>query len=165
MNATLPVRQSECNVNEQHLKIAQAFAQPATNIGYQILSSVLDKIATGHIYPTRLELLLATHKSVRSLVSATLLQLSPSRHCETYWLPPTWTSALDQDSVVLPNNFDDLLTRFPSKIRSSYKIDHTKLQVLSPFSAKVGQAVFAPADHMQAPTYEFLYALNLFNQF
>jgi hypothetical protein len=176
MNATFPVRQTECNVNDQHLTIAQAFAQPATNIGNQILSSALGKAANGHTYPTRLELLLATHNSVRSLVSATLLQPEPfqalrdvlaSADLDLSAVADGGVSivSLDQDSVVVPNNFDDLLTRFPNKIRSSYKIDHTRLQVLSPFSAKVGQAVFTPADHMQAPTYEFLYALNLFNQF
>ena len=141
MNATFPVRQSECNVNDQHLNIAQAFAQPATNIGNQILSSALGKAANGHNYPTRLELLLATHNSVRSLVSATLLQPQPfqalrdvlaSADLDLSAVADVGVSivSLHQDSVVVPNNFNDLLTRFACKIRSSYRIDHTKLQVL-----------------------------------
>ena len=63
------------------------------------------------------------------------------------------------------NNFDLLLANNPSKIRDAYKIDHTKLQILAPFSQQVGQAVFVPTDHLHALIYEFLYALNTFNQF
>lgn len=176
MNATLPVTQAECNVNGQHLDIANAFAQPGTNIANPVLFSGLGKRANGFAYPGKLELLLDTKNTVKSLVSPTLLQPQPflalhnalaaaDLDLSNVGNAGVSVITLDEDSVVVPNNFDGIVSTFPTKIYNSYKIDHTKLTVLSPFSKVVGEAKFIPADHLSGPIYEFLYALNTFNQF
>jgi len=36
---------------------------------------------------------------------------------------------------------------------------------VSPYSGITGEAQWVPIDHLNGPAYEFLYALNIFNQF
>lgn len=175
MKATFPVPQSDCDVAGQNLNIAQAFALEATNIAPQVLASALSKKANGAIYPGPLELLTSSGNSVRSLVSPTLISPAPleallqvlkSADLDLSAVPDQGISivTLDQDSVVVPNNFDDLQARFPSKIRDAFKVDHTAIQVVSPFSP-ANKATFVNVDHLHGLIYEFLYALNTFNKF
>lgn len=178
MTATPASLQPGANVNGQQLTIQQAFALPNTTISTQVLIAALGKTNNGATYPGLETLLLpfTTNNSINSLVSTTLLtpafqtnllQVLRAADLDLSAVANQGVSivSLDQDSVVTPNNFDDLLQRFPSKIRNSYKVDHTQLQVLSPFSQALGRQVFVPTDHLHALIYEFLYALNTFNQF
>lgn len=178
MTATPASLQPACNVNGQQLTIQQAFAMPNTTISTQVLFAGLGKSNNGATYPSLETFLLpfTTKNSINSLVStnlllpdfqAKLLQVLQAADLDLSAVANQGVSivSLDQDSVVTPNNFDDLMTRFPDKIRSSYKVDHNQLQVLSPFSPVLGKPVFVPTDHLHGLIYEFLYALNTFNQF
>ncbi len=74
--------------------------------------------------------------------------------------------SLDKDSVVTPNNYAALLAAYPSKIRYAYLMPESRLQVVSPLSYYIGKKpVYVNVDHMQALAFEFLYALNIFNQY
>ena len=178
MTGTPSSLQPAINVNGQQLTIQQAFALPDTTISTQTLFAGLGKSNNGSTYPSLETLLLpfTTKNSINSLVSTDLLlpgfqlklrQVLQAADLDLSAVPSQGVSivSLDQDSVVTPNNFDDLLQKFPDKIRNSYKVDHTQLQILSPFSPVLGRPVFLPTDHLHALIYEFLYALNTFNQF
>jgi hypothetical protein len=74
--------------------------------------------------------------------------------------------SLDKDSVVTPNNYTALLAAYPSKIRYAWLLPESNLQVVSPFSYYIGsKPIYVNVDHMQALIFEFLYALNIFNQY
>lgn len=176
MKATLPVRQSECNINGVQVNVAQAFSYSNTTISGPLLYAGLGKTNNGKTYLGLFGLLTSSNNSVRSLVSSTLLTQAPlaallqvlvSADSDLSAVASGGVSivSLDQDSVVSPNNFDKLLAKYPSKIKNAYKIVHTDLQILAPFSPQIGQAVFVPTDHLHALIYEFLYALNTFNEF
>lgn len=72
---------------------------------------------------------------------------------------------LDQDSVVSPNNYDILLGKYPTKINAAIKIPAVNLQVVSPLPNKTSTPKYMPTDHIEGNTYQFLYALKIFNQF
>lgn len=174
MLASPGVSQSDCNVNGQQLNIAQAFALPSTNIAQNILSAAFSKSANNFTYPSKSEMLLSTRNNVSALVSpdllgqaaqAQLLQVMRSADVDLSSVAPQGVSilTLNRDSVVVSNNFDALLNRYPSKIKKAIRVDENSLQVVSPFSAAVKRAVFVPTDHLHAVVYEHLYALNLFN--
>ena len=142
----------------------------------QILLAGLGKTNNGATYPGPAALILSSANSVNSLVSTNLTDPTFLATLNTALVAAdvnlsavanqgVTILSLDQDSVVTPNNFDSLLAKYPSKIRNSYKVDHTKLQVLSPFSPATGQVTFVPTDHLHALIFEFLYALNTFNSF
>ena len=72
---------------------------------------------------------------------------------------------LDKDSVVSPNNYDVLLGKYASKIKTAIKIPAEMLQVVSPLSTNKSALKYMPTDHIEGNAYAFLYALNIFNQF
>ncbi len=167
--------QSMCNVNGQNLSIGEAFALPSTNVAGQILFSSLRQSSNGSTYPA--DLLLSSNNSVNSLVSSAFLSSASQANLDAALraadvdlsqLPDSSVSiiSLDKDSVVTPNNYTSLLAAYPSKIRYAYLLPESKLQVVSPFSYYLGKKpVYVNVDHMQAPAFEFLYALNIFNQY
>lgn len=176
MTATPPVPQAACNVEGQQVDIASAFARPATNITVQLLASGLGKSANGSSYPTPLTVRFSTANSVKSLVSseiltesnmAELMEALRAADADLDLVADQGVSVitLDQDSVVVPTNFDKLLARYPGKIRHAITIDHSELKVVSPFSAVLGRVYWTPIDHMNAPVYQYLYALHIFNGF
>ncbi|MBX3172600.1 MAG: hypothetical protein KF760_34675 [Candidatus Eremiobacteraeota bacterium] len=176
MVATDPVPQAVCNFGLSQLTIAQAFAQQNVSCATQIVFSALGKSNNGATYPKPAALLLSSNNSCNALVSSNLTEpgflgaldtVLRAADVDLSAVADQGVSivSLDQDSVVTPNNFDSLLAKFPGKIRHSYKVDHTKLQVASPFSPPTGPAVFVPTDHLHALIFEFLYALNTFNSF
>ena len=171
----LTLSQSLCNVNGQNLSIGDAFAQPSTMIASQLLFSSLRQTSNGATYPA--DLVLSTKNSVNSLVSSSFLSTASQAQLDAALraadvdlsqVPDSSVSiiSLDKDSVVIPNNYTSLLAAYPSKIRYSYLLPESKLQVVSPFSYYIGKnPVYVNVDHMQAPAFEFLYALNIFNQY
>ena len=175
LDCTWPVPQSLCNVNGQQITMAAAFGQQAASPASQILFSALRKSANGSTYPA--DLVLSTKNSVNSLVSSTFLSDSSQAQLDAALraadvnlsqVPDNSVSiiSLGKDSVVIPNNYTALLAAYPAKIRFSYLLPENKFQVVSPFSYIIGnKPVYVSVDHMQALTYEFLYALNIFNQF
>lgn len=175
MNAAA-VPQAVCNFAGVQLNIQQAFAQQSVPCSTQILFAGLGQTNNGATYPGPAAMLLSSANSVNSLVSTNLTDptflaaLNVTLQAADVDLSAVANQgvtilSLDQDSVVTPNNFDSLLTKYPGKIRNSYKVDHTKLQVLSPFSPATGTVAFVPTDHLHALIFEFLYALNTFNSF
>lgn len=175
MQATPPVTQAKCNVANQQLTLAQAFALPATNIAPQIVSSALGKSSNNVTYPGPNTVATSTKNSLKALVAPGFLTAAFQNPLKAVMtaadvdlsnVAPNGVSilTLDEDSVVVVNNFDDLLNRYPGKIRTAIKVPHQQLQVLSPFSSLLGRASFVPADHLHAPIYEFLYALHICNQ-
>jgi hypothetical protein len=176
MEATFPVPQSLCNVNGQQLTIAEAFGLRDTNIATPVMASALGKTLNDHSYPGPLEMPLSSKNSCQSLV-ATVFLSTPSQDALIANLKAADVNltpvadqgvsiiTLDKDSVVSPDNFDVLRVVFPNKLKNHIRIDQNNLQVLSAFSEVLGKAIFIPTDHGQAPTYEFLYALNIFNSF
>jgi acetyl esterase/lipase len=174
MTATPPVPQAACNVDGENVNIADAFARPNTTVASEMVASGLGKSNNGSTYPRPSEVLLSSKNSVKSLVAEQLLQEPAFSDLQTAMkaadvdlsvCPPGAVSiiSLDQDSVVVPTNFDNLLAAFPDKIRTAIKVDHSQLQVVSLFSAD--SAKWVAIDHLGAPPYQFLYALNSFNQF
>ncbi|MEI8354951.1 MAG: hypothetical protein WCG31_02445, partial [Deltaproteobacteria bacterium] len=175
MNCTWPLSQSRCNLNGQQLTLAAAFAQPATVPASQVLFSALRKSANGSTYPA--DLPLSTKNSVNSLVSSTFLSDSSQAQLDAALraadvnlsqVPDNSVSiiSLDKDSVVTPNNYSSLLGAYPTKIRYAYLLPESKLLVVSPFSYIIGnKPLYVRVDHLQALAYEFLYALNIFNQY
>lgn len=174
MNATPPMTQDACNVNGAHVSMDTAFAQPNTNIAGQLVFSGLGKTANDTTYPDLLALAVSQKNSVKSLISSSLLSPAPFAQLqETMRAADVDLSVcdddgvsivtLDQDSVVVPVNFSLLSQAFPSKIQDAYTVDHNSLMVVSPFSGKT--ANWVKVDHLGAPPFEFLYALNTFNGF
>ena len=176
MMASGSVPQSACNVEGQQVNIASAFARPNTDISQPLLMSGLEKKANKSTYPGLLQLFYSPRNSVRSLVSAEILQPGPQakliqalREADAD-LAPTLDGGvsiitLAQDSVVVPNNFDDLLAKYPTKIKNAIRLDQTKLWVLSPVSNTVGVPIWERPDHLHASVYASLYALHIFNGF
>lgn len=176
MNATPPIPQAAVNVDGEQVDIASAFARESTQIAPQLALAGLGKSANGATYPGLLEILVSSQNSVNSLVSPLILsETFQNQLIDTLEAADADLSSvadggvsiitLDQDSVVPPNNFDLLLSEYPEKIRNAIKIDHTQLVVVSPYSGITGEAQWVPIDHLNGPAYEFLYALNIFNQF
>ena len=177
LNCAWPLPQAACNVNDQHVDMATAFAQPDFSAATPILLSALRKSANGATYPGVVDLLISTSNSANSLVSPTLLSASGQAQLDAALraadvnlaaLPDGAVSivSLDQDSVVTPKNYATLLAAYPGKFRVSVVIPAASIQVVSPFSYYVQKnPAYVNVDHMQAPVYTFLYALNTFNQF
>ena len=176
MNATLPVPQKDCNVDGVQVSIDQAFARPSTDIANELVASGLGKSANGFRYPGPTQLTKSTENGISSLVSEEILMPGPLADLQAVLQDAdvdltacadngVSIVTLDQDSVVVPNNFDLLSSEFPTKLATAIKIDHTQLKYVSPFSETVGYAYWAPIDHLQGPVYELLYALNTFNQY
>ncbi|MCX8022178.1 MAG: hypothetical protein N2745_05330 [Syntrophorhabdaceae bacterium] len=167
--------QSKCNVGDKNLNIGQAFALPDTMIASQLFYSAMRQNGNGSTYPA--DILLYSHNSVNSLVSSTLLTTAYQTQLDTVLraadvdlstMPDKSVSiiSLDKDSIVSPNNYSYLLSTYPSKIKYSFMVPSSQIQVVSPLSYEIGnQPVYVNVDHMQAFVYEFLYALNIFNQF
>lgn len=166
--------QSSCDVLDQHVDIADAFAQQNTPCAKTMLFGALGKHSNGATYPGLLELVTSSSNSVNPLVSPILLTASAQRQLDAALqaadadLSPVANGGvsiitLSQDSVVVPNNFDSLLAAYPSKIRAAYRPNVDDLMVVSPFS--VGYPLFVPVDHLHGLIYEFLYVLHTFNQF
>ena len=166
--------QPACNVGGANLDMAGAFAQQAVNIAPSLLASAMRKSANGSTYPA--DLVLAWGNSVNSLVSPTILtstgqaQLDAALHAadvDLSALPDKSVSiiSLDTDSVVTPNNYAKLLAAYPARIRDAYLIPAHSIQVVSPFSYYVQKTpMYVDLDHLQGLAFEFLYALNTFNQ-
>lgn len=165
--------QGLCDVNGQHLNVAQAFQLPDTTIATPIVYAALGKSANGCTYPSA-DVVFSSHNAVQSLVSTTLLGSGWPLLLQTLQVADTNLTAADDqgvsiitlslDSVVVPNNFDVLHAAYPAKIKNAIKIDVNNLMVLSPFSPP-GVAYFVPVDHLHGLVYEYLYALNIFNSF
>ncbi|MCX7634663.1 MAG: S9 family peptidase [Syntrophales bacterium] len=168
-------QQSACNVNGSNLTIGEAFAQPDTMIANQLLMSALKQSANGATYPV--DLVLSYHNSVKALVTDTFFSDASQAQLYTVLqaadvnlanMPDKSVSiiSLDKDSVVSPNNFTKLKDTYPSKIRYAYMLEDTKIQVVSALRYQVGnKPLYVNVDHLQALVFEFLYALNIFNQF
>lgn len=175
MQATPPVPQILCDVGGRQMTIAEAFAQPGTDISAQLVFSGLGKAGNGARYPGPLLLRSSTANGIEPLVSAAIFDPDMMADLQAVLQAAdvdlsacddgsVTIITLDADSVVVPRNFDHLLQRFPDKIRSAIQIDHTGLVTVSPFSYIFGWAYWQPIDHLQAPTFQFLYALNTFNE-
>lgn len=169
------ILQAACNVGGTNVDMAGAFALEKTDISTALLASAIRKSANGSTYPY--DLVLSWKNSVNSLVSATLLGDAGQATLDAALraadanleaLPDKAVSVitLDLDSVVTPNNYKSLVAAYPAKIRDSYVIPSHSLQVVSQLSYLTQNApVYVDVDHLQAPAFEFLYALNTFNQF
>lgn len=163
-----------CKTNGQQRPIDQAFLQPG-NVALPLLSSALKQTSNGHTYPSNL--VLAAKNSVYALVSTSFVSSAAQAQLDAALraadvdlsqVPDNSVSiiSLSHDSVVTPNNYTTLLAAYPSKIRYAYLLPENQLQVVSPFSYIIGKSpLYVSADHMQALAYEFLYTLNIFNQY
>lgn len=179
MNATgLDVSQNDCSVNVSgtlvHDNIQQAFYLPDTDISSPLLYSGLNKRGNGDQYVGKLGLLFESDNSAKSLVSSTLLGAGNQTLTSTMQAADVNLSqvadrscsiiSLDQDSVVVPNNFDWLAANFPTKLLNQIKVPHASLMATSTVS-KPGFVLWEPVDHLHGLIYEYLYALNIFNSF
>jgi hypothetical protein len=165
---------SFCSANGSPTTIDRAFVD-VQNVASLILSSSLKQSSNGHTYPA--DLALAIKNSVYALVSTSFVSSAAQAQLDAALraadvdlsqVPDNSVSiiSLSHDSVVTPNNYTALLAAYPSKIRYSYLLPESRLQVVSPFSYVTGKTpVYVNVDHMQALVYEFLYALNIFNQY
>ena len=154
------------------LNLAQALRFESVVPATQVLNSAYGKTTGTYTYPRELSMSTSTDNSVIALSAAidlpndlALNQTLKDADVDLTHVPGRAVSivSLNEDSIVSPNNFDLLLRRYPDKIRSAIKVDQNNLWVVSPVSPKT-RALYAHPDHMSAPTYEFLYVLNIFNQ-
>ena len=168
-----------CTNSGKWTNISSAFATQSDNPAPAILTSAIGKTANGATYPT--DLVASDKNSVNSLVSSTLLStgqatLDSTLNDAQLNLTNFNTSqsslsviSLDYDSVVTPNNYDWLTGQFQSKLSSSFlfKIPASQLKVVSPLSylTPKPKPVYVDVDHLQGLVYEFLYAVNTFDQF
>ena len=163
-----------CKMNGNQLTLDMAFLQP-NNVAMPLLSSALKQTSNGVTYPS--DLVLAIKNSVYALVSTSFVSSTAQAQLDAALraadvdlsqVPDNSVSiiSLSHDSVVTPNNYAALLAIYPSRIRYSYLLPESQLQVVSPFSYIIGKTpLYVNADHMQALVFEFLYALNIFNQY
>lgn len=182
LNCDVFIGQDNCNVDGQHIPIDAAFAQPDTNVAAPLVYGAFGKIANLSVYPGKLDIAFSPFNSVNALVStafleknsqAQLLQVLEAADVNLTSVADGGVSiiTLAHDSIVVPNNYDDLLARYPTKIKTAIKIDENDLMVVSPFSdfippiGSMPKAYFVPVDHLQAPIFEYIYALNIFNGF
>jgi len=166
------VEQSKCNVNGVQDTIQQAFYLPDTDISSPLLYSGLNKQNNSQQYPGVTGLLLSAENSAASLVSSTLLGSGQAALNATMQAADVNLSnvtdrscsilSLDQDSVVVPNNFDWLQSTYPTKLLNAIKVPHNQLFAASPVS-QPGDVLWEPVDHLHGLIYEYLYALNIFN--
>jgi hypothetical protein len=166
-----------CNIKGRHLTIEQAFANPNIPINRQLLLSALYKTANNSTYPFDLEH--SPVNSIKALVSSELVpnglpnsNLTDALKAADVNLSQVPTNRLSiitlaKDSVVTPNNFDDLLKRYSIKIKYAIKLDPAKIQVIAPPNYQAGYyyPYYENLDHGQALIYEAVYALNILNHF
>lgn len=168
-----------CTNSGKWTNISSAFATPTDNPAPAILTSAIGKSANGATYPT--DLVASDKNSVNSLVSSTLLStgqaaldtvLNDAQLDLTNFNTSQSTLSvmtLNYDSVVTPNNYDWLTSSYSSKLTTQYlfKIPANKIKVVSALSylTPKPKPEYVDVDHMQGLVYEFLYAVNTFNQF
>lgn len=168
-----------CTNSGEWANISAAFATQAINPAPAVLTSAVGKSANNATYPT--DLLTSDKNSVNSLVSSLLLSTGQpildgvlnSAQLNLTNLNTSLNSlsvtSLDFDSVVTPNNYDWLLSQYRSKLSTPYlyKIPSSQLKVVSSLSYLTSnpKPVYVDVDHLQGLVYEFLYAVNTFNQF
>ncbi len=155
--------------------IAQAFAQQNKSPAITVLLSALSKTANSSTYPSLANIMTSDLNSVNSLVSSTLINSGQATlntvltnaqvNLSSFTSKPVSILSLDYDSVVTPNNYSWLLETYPNQIYSHYLLPAQTLQVVSPMSKYLPKPTYVNVDHLQGLTYEFLYALNIFNQF
>jgi hypothetical protein len=168
--------QSFCNINGQRVNMTEAFAQRDTNVAVPVFLSALGKTSNGYTYASE-EIIFSDKNSAYALISPTLFNegwalLQTVLQAANVNLSNLANAAvsivsLDKDSVVTPNNYDALVSSYPTKIRDAYKIPSESIKVVSPLSylGEDKKPDYVPVDHLQGLVYEFLYALNTFNQF
>jgi hypothetical protein len=154
--------------------IAQAFAQQNKSPAITVLLSAMNKTANGATYPKEY-ILTSDQNSVNSLVSSTLINSGQATlntvlanaqvNLSSFTSKPVSILSLDYDSVVTPNNYSWLLEAYPNQIYSHYLLPAQTLQVASPMGHYLPKPIYVNVDHLQGLVYEFLYALNIFNQF
>ncbi len=177
MRASSLILQPAVAVNGQHVNIAQAFALPNTTVSTQLVLAGVGQSGNGSTYPGVLELPISTANSVAALVNgqmlpggdgaAALQAALEGADLDLSGVPDDSVSmvSLDKDSVVVPNNLDTMVARYPGKIKHAVKIDHTQLNSLSPFSDVIERPIWVYPDHGQGPIFAFLYALKIFNEY
>jgi hypothetical protein len=183
MNCTGFHKQASCNVENNHLNLLQAFQLPNNSPAQSILYSSLAKHLGIFYSPASLALLAITFNNTAIPLTANInlkdnepLKSALSHaNVDLSALPDKAVSivSLSHDSVVSPNNFDVISQRYPQQLAKQLKLDETKFQVISPLSynrliCKIDphcSPVYSPVDHPQAQLYEYLYALNILNQY
>lgn len=164
--------QSKCNVNGSNISIEQALRFKDTDPSSSILYSAFKKSTDEVTYAGELEAISGSksNSGIALSISADFNKSSSllaALSAADVNLQPLGTNAvsvisLDADSIVSPKNYDWLTSTYGSKIKTSIKIDHSKILVVSPLS-KAGDVKYSPIDHPNAPPYQFLYMLNEFN--
>jgi len=195
LNASPPISQSLCNVSGKHNSVPKAFAQQNVDCALPLFFSALNKVANRASYlspilvdPTTIlgkadlaeRLTTSTKNNTQSLMSNYLISTLKGRMlldralaAADVNLTPCASGgvsiiSLAQDSIVTPNNFDVLLKSYPDKIANAIKLNQDNFMVLSLANKLVPDIdwpLWVPVDHMQGPTYEFIYALNIFNSY
>ncbi len=176
MNCSLPYAQVNCDFSYegtvQHVNMSEAFAQSNSSAQVPaILYSALNKSLNNATYPLRTELPYSFKNSVNPLTSSEMFTSAGQSQLDSALLAaqvnlgalagqPVSIVSLDLDSVVTPNNYSWLLATYPSKIRDHYLVSANSILVRDP-----GQNEYVPVDHLRGLIYEYLYALNIFNQF
>ena len=172
--------QTKCEFSGAKYNLAQSFRFRSNSPASQVLNSAFGKSMGDYTFlENELMVFISSHNSAYSLLSsrdlangstaigakldATLVAADVNLNN----LPDRSVSiiTLDQDSVVSPNNYDFLLGKYASKIKTAIKIPAVMLQVVSPLSTNKSALKYMPTDHIEGNAYAFLYALNIFNQF
>lgn len=192
LTASSPISQSLCNLNGERVTVAQAFAQANGNCAPLLLNAALNKRANGtaYLFPTKVDpindagkaaltvhMSQSTQNNVQSLMSNYLVANSQGQQLLNQALAAADVDltpcanngvsiiSLAKDSVVSPNNYDALLAAYPGKIATAMKLNQDDFKVVSPISKVLPFPLWVAVDHMQAPYYEFIYALNIFNTY
>lgn len=160
--------QLECNYNNSHQNIAQVFRNAEGNPEDVLVTAALDRhgnntsylidpaSSANSIIPLVNQNALTYNSPLYQAMQAADVDLSNSQSGQISLI------SLQHDSIVSPNNYQNLLTKYPNNIDAAYLIDETQLPVVSSFSD--GLPVYVNVDHLGVNKYELIYALNLVNQ-
>ena len=172
--------QSKCKFGATKYNLAQSFRLSSSSPASQVLNSAFGKTMGNYTFlKNESQLFISSQNSALSLLSsgdlanggtvigAKLNAALVAADVNLSNLPNQSVSiiTLNQDSVVSPNNYDVLLSKYAAKIKTAIKIPADMIQVVSPLSTNKSALKYMPTDHIEGDTYTFLYALNIFNQF
>lgn len=175
---------SLCLINGREMNILEAFTLQATDVSRQVAVAASGagtiRIPGGipntggppplgpqNYYPFFQEYLVTDINSAVFLVLNDIRNFLLQFELDLANLPDRSISliTLQRDSIVLPENCDSLVSRYPGKINTTIRIDGSQLSVPDPLTSDPGHPEFVAADHPEAVIYEFIYALQILNGF
>jgi hypothetical protein len=173
LTCSFPNNKSKCEIGGRQLNVAQALTLPATDPSLAVLNSAENKKTGRYAYPGPLQILTSKTNNATALLASVNVPASPALRAALMAadvdLSAVGTNAvsivtLKDDSVVTPNNFDALISSYPSKLATKVRLDQTNLLVAA-VNPLTHATKYHPPDHNNAMVYELPYDLGILNKF